>query len=238
MNPFKVTRESRDSDKHPESIAIGLILDETGSMQNTPREAQKALPKLMTALIEGGVKDPQVLFGACGDTANGEVASCQIGQFESGLEMEDDLGRMYMEGKGGGSNQESYQNAIYFFARHTSIDCFEKRGRKGYLFIVGDEHAYDVVRSREVEKLFGDTLQADIPLADIVAECQAKYDIYFVIPAHTHHGSDSSLFNYWEKLLGKGKVLRISDASQICEAVVGAVTGNAPSLADEKNVRL
>ena len=141
MNPYGVTRESRDSDEHPESIAIGVILDQTGSMKDTPREIQKVLPKLMTALVAGGVKDPQVLFGAVGDTTNHEVASCQIGQFESGLEMEDDLGRMYMEGCGGGSYEESYQNVIYFFARHTSIDCLEKRGRKGYLFIVGDEHA-------------------------------------------------------------------------------------------------
>ena len=62
MNPYGVTRESRDSDEHPESIAIGVILDQTGSMKDTPREIQKVLPKLMTALVAGGVKDPPSPF--------------------------------------------------------------------------------------------------------------------------------------------------------------------------------
>ena len=28
---------------------------------------------------------------------------------------------------------------MYFMARHTSLDCHEKRGQRGYLFIIGDE---------------------------------------------------------------------------------------------------
>ena len=240
LNPHKVTRESRDSTEHPDSIAIAVILDETGSMANTPREIQAVLPHLMTALIDGGVKDPQVLFGCVGDETNHEVASCQIGQFESGLEMEDNLGDMFMEGHGGGTNEESYQNVLYFFARHTSCDCFEKRGRKGFLFIVGDEMAYPIVKRNEVEKLFGDNLQDNIPLETIVAECQAKNEIYFIIPRHTNNGSSPAIFGYWEKLLGKGHVIRADDAAAVCTTVVNAVKGSTvPAPVDDTgNVRL
>lgn len=31
---------------------------------------------------------------------------------------------------------------MYFIARHTAIDCWEKHGCKGYLFLIGDEMAY------------------------------------------------------------------------------------------------
>ena len=37
---------------------------------------------------------------------------------------------------------ESYELAMYFMARHTALDCHEKRGKRGYLFIIGDEMAY------------------------------------------------------------------------------------------------
>jgi hypothetical protein len=238
MNPKGVTRESRDSDAHPNSVAIAVILDETGSMQSTPVEMQKVLPKLMTTIIEGGTPDPQVLFGAVGDTSNHEAASVQIGQFESGLEMEDDLGRMFMEGKGGGSNHESYQNVIYFFARHTSIDCHEKRGRKGYLFIVGDELPYAKVSRTEVELLFGDMLQDDLDTKDVIAECAQKYEIYYVIPRHTHNGNDSSIYNAWVKLLGDGHVLKIQDATQICDVVSKVVNNDKTPAADATNERL
>lgn len=44
---------------------------------------------------------------------------------------------------------ESYELAMYFMARHTSIDCYEKRGKRGYLFMIGDELAYPKVKRHE-----------------------------------------------------------------------------------------
>ena len=241
MNPHGVTRESRDSDEHPESVAIAVVIDQTGSMSGTPRVLQQALPKLMTQLVEGGCPHPQVLFAAVGDETNREKASLQIGQFESGIEMDDDLGKIYMEGMGGGSFQESYQNALYFFARHTEIDCHAKRGEKGYLFIVGDEQAYDHVKKNEIESLFGDDVQDDIPVADIVAEASEKYHVYFVIPAGTFHAGEDRLIDFWNGLLGADHVIQLPDASHICECVTTTVTtGETPRASTPKtrNVRL
>ena len=239
MDPRGVTRESRDSDAHPESLAIGVILDETGSMSGTPIVMREHLPKLMAELEKRGVKDTQILFGACGDADNNEIAPLQIGQFESGVEMAADLGKIFMEKKGGGTYQESYQNAIYFFARHTSCDCIEKRGRKGFLFIVGDEHAYDHVSRVEVERLMGDSLQADIPTTAIVEECAKKFDIYFVIPRGTSHYDDGRLHTYWRNLLGADRVILLSDAANIVDVIASAVSGApAASASNAKSVRL
>ncbi|HAO33838.1 MAG TPA: hypothetical protein DCQ84_12920, partial [Candidatus Competibacteraceae bacterium] len=49
------------------------------------------------------------------------------------------LRRLWLEKGGGGNACESYTLPWYFAATHTAIDCFEKRGKKGYLFTVGDE---------------------------------------------------------------------------------------------------
>lgn len=240
MDPKGIIRESRDSDEHPESLAIAVILDETGSMAGTPRVMQQALPALMRQLVDNGCEHPQVLFGAVGDETNNEAASLQIGQFESGIEMDDDLGRIYMEGMGGGSFHESYQNVLYFFARKTSCDCFEKRGVKGKLFLVGDELPYPHVFKHEIEKLFGDSVQDDIPVAEIIREAKEKWDIYFVIPAGTNHAGSAQLINTWTDLLGGAEfVLQIPNAADICTTVTATVTGQSiEAPAPNRNVRL
>src|SRR5437763_12622876 len=217
MNPFGVTlRESRDSDSHPESHGVAVLFDVTGSMQGVPRVLQARLPRLMGLLIRKGYLDhPQILTGAIGD-ATCDAAPLQVGQFESGIEIEEDLGRLYLEGGGGGHITESYELALYFMARHTSMDCHEKRGQRGYLFIIGDEIPYPVVKRGEVERVIGDRPQADIPVGDVLAELRKRYDVYFIIPRLTHHWDDEAVLSRWVELLGQNG-LRLEDPAGLCE---------------------
>lgn len=152
MNPFCKVRESRASDAHPDATAIAVIFDVTGSMGRVPRVLQSKLGGLMHLLLEKHyVSDPQLFFGAVGD-AHCDRVPLQIGQFESGLEMDDDLGKIYLEGGGGGQVHESYELALYFMATHTAIDCFDRRGRKGYLFTIGGEKPYSKLRRDHVRQ--------------------------------------------------------------------------------------
>lgn len=222
MNPHGKIRESRDSDLHPNSVAIGVVFDVTGSMGSVPRVLQTKLGSLMRLLIQRGyVTDPQVLFGAVGDAYCDRVP-LQIGQFESGLEMDDDLGKIYLEGGGGGQVHETYELAAYFFARHTSIDCYEKRGHKGYLFTIGDEKPYAVVRRQHVHDLIGDKLERDIPTAEIVAEVQQRYEYFHIIPTNTSHGESQEVQGEWKKLLGE-RVLMLTDEAAVCETIALAI---------------
>ena len=230
LDPKGKTRESRDSDAHPSSVAIGVIFDVTGSMGGIPLVLQKKLPQLMGLLLRKGyVDDPQILFGAVGDFF-ADKAPLQIGQFESGIEMDDDLGRLLLEGGGGGTYEESYQNALYYFARHTSIDCFEKRGKKGFLFLIGDEMPYPRSTKAEIAKLIGDDLTADVPLETIVAEAREKYHVFFVIPRGASHGADPKLHERWAGLLGPQNVLMLDEPDGVCEAIglaIGLCEGTA-----------
>jgi hypothetical protein len=226
LNPFGVKfRESRDSDAHPTSLAIGVFFDETGSMARIPVQFQTALQQLMGLLMRKGVVEhPQILIGAFGDASGGtEIAPLQVGQFESGIEMEDCLTNIYLEGLGGGQNTESYELAMYFMARHTSIDCFEKRNKKGYLFLTGDELYYPQVKAEEVKRLIGDTLQENIPIETIMEELQAMYDVYFLIPKGTNHYDAPWLLKGWQKLLGQ-QVLRLDDPDAISEVIASTIS--------------
>ena len=219
MNPLDVMREARDSEAHPESLAIMVMFDVTGSMHQVPVVLQKKLPTLNGLLTDKGyVEHPAVLMGAVGDKTC-DSASLQVGQFESGIEMDDDLERMFLEGGGGGSFEESYQNAIYFAARHTSIDCFEKREKKGYLFLMGDEMPYPNVSKDQIKALCGEELQADIPIKEIVEEAQRKYHVFFIIPAGTSHAGDPRLIERWEGIVGADHVLQLDSPDLVCETI-------------------
>ncbi|MBX3015726.1 MAG: hypothetical protein KF832_29675 [Caldilineaceae bacterium] len=222
MNPRGVTRESRDSATHPDSVAIAVLFDVTGSMGNVPRVLQTKLGKLMRMLVQKGyVAHPQVLFGAVGD-AHCDTVPLQIGQFESGLEMDDDLGKIFIEGGGGGQVHESYELAVYFMARHTAIDCADQRGKKGYLFTIGDEKPYPVVARQQVRKHIGDSLQHDLTIEAICQEVQRRYHHFHIIPTHTTHGQNAEIQSCWQALLGE-RVLLLEDEAAVCETIALAV---------------
>ena len=63
-----IFRECLDSAEHPNTIPIQLYLDVTGSMGRIPHDMIKdGLPTLMGSLIQNGVKDASLMFGAVGD---------------------------------------------------------------------------------------------------------------------------------------------------------------------------
>ena len=234
LNPFGVgVRESRDSDEHPQSLAIAVLFDVTGSMRGVPRTLQAKLPQLLGLLLRKGyVADPQIMFGAIGD-ATCDRAPLQVGQFESDNRMDDDLGRILLEGGGGGQKTESYELALYFMARHTAADCYEKRGRRGYLFIIGDEMAYPGVTPAEAREVIGDGLEARIPLDALVAEVTAKWDTYYILPAGASYVGDRQVLGFWRDLIGQN-VIELADLDAVCETIALTVGlgENAISLDD------
>lgn len=237
-------RESRDSDAHPASNAIVVGLDVTGSMSSIPRVMQTKLAGLMRMLLaKNYLADPHVLFGAIGDGFSDRVP-LQVGQFESGIEMDADLNNLFLEAGGGGTMSESYELFYYFMARHTAIDCFEKRNKRGYLFTVGDELCYPVVSKDMVASVIGDTLQEDIPTAEIIQECMKMYECYHIIPSGANHTGDSRLLTGheqrgervpgWTELLNQN-VVQLDNVDLVCETIA-AIIGVAEGVADASTI--
>lgn len=217
-------RESRDSDDHPESNAIGVLFDVTGSMGDIPAHfAKDKLGGLMAALVTKGViPHPQVLFGAIGDSYS-DTTPFQVGQFESGIEMDKCLTDIFIEGGGGGQVSESYGLAHYFFARHTAIDCWEKRGKKGYLFTLGDEMVHPKITRSEAEQIFGDKLQDDENVRDLIRECEGRYNVFhIVVGGGSSHGDDPKIMKSWRDLLGE-RVLKLDQPDDVCEMITATI---------------
>ena len=219
LDPTNIgVRESRDSDEHPHSTPIAVLFDVTGSMGTVPRTLQTKLPQLLGLLTRKGyATDPHLLFGAIGDATCDRVP-LQIGQFESDNRMDEDLARIVLEGGGGGQRRESYELAMYFMARHTSLDSVVQRGRRGYLFIIGDEMAYPQVKPKEVKRFVGDKLGEPIGIEAMLAELRRTFDVYYIMPAAAGWGGDAEILGYWRKLLGQ-QVIELDDLDAVCETI-------------------
>jgi hypothetical protein len=235
MDPKGVrVRECRDSAEHPESLGIVFALDVTGSMGQIPvLLATHELPKFMNVLTSCEVRDAQVLFMAVGD-ATCDSAPLQVGQFETTAELMDQwLTRTYLESGGGGGGEESYELALYFLAQHTEMDCFVKRGRRGYVFMTGDENPYPVLSRHIADSVIGDRLDEDLKAAEIVAELQKTFVPFFLIPDHTRRVRCET---QWRSLLGE-HVLCMESAEDVCYVSAGALLLSEQLVHDAKSLR-
>ncbi|MGW0179231.1 hypothetical protein [Nocardia sp. NPDC003345] len=219
LDPFGVrTRECRDSAEHGNSLPIAVLFDVTGSMGRVPIIMQRKLGKLHGLLRDRGyADDPQILFGAIGD-ADTDRAPLQVGQFESDNRMDEQLRTILLEGGGGGQKSESYELAAYFMAEHVVTDAWEKRGAKGYLFLIGDELNKPRLASRHIRAVLGDHIRTDISVESIYRELAERWHIHYILPNQSSYYRDPEIAAHWHGLLGQN-FLRLDDPGAVCELI-------------------
>ena len=222
-------RESRDSTDNPESNAIIVGLDVTGSMGGILEDVAKRLGEMVLEIYKRKpVAGPQIMFNAIGDYPAGDRIPFQTTQFESDIKIAEQLTSLVFGKQGGGNNFESYPLAWYFAARHTSIDCYEKRGKKGFIFTMGDDGYPSALSVNEINDVFGDSIEKAIPTSEILAEVNRKYEVFHLCLAQggSHKESD---YKRWQDLLGERAIL-VTDSSKIPEIIISlleALSGKA-----------
>lgn len=205
-------REARDSDAHPNTVPVQLYLDVTGSMGHIPHQFIKnGLPTMISTIIQRGVKDVALMFGAIGDHECDNFP-LQVAQFESGDEELDMwLERTYLEGRGGGNEGESYGLAWYFAGNHVVTDA-NKRGKKGFVFTIGDEPFLRTYPQSALKTIMGQTCKAQgtLKAEELLAQATKFNHVYHI---HLNHG-----FRYldpqWKQLLGDNLIV-MEDYTQI-----------------------
>lgn len=232
MSPFGINvRESCDSDEHPESLAIIIALDVTGSMGTVPHYlVQEGLPHIMDKIIESGIKDPQVLFLGIGDHEC-DTSPLQVGQFESSDELLDKwLTDVYLEGGGGGNMGESYSLAWYFAANHTAIDCFEKRNQKGILFTIGDEPCLPNIPKSAIKGIMGEGQFENFESSALLNAAREKYDVFHVHIRETSSGSRRDRIDHWRQLIQDNLLIanRHEDVAEIISEAIVATINDKP----------
>jgi hypothetical protein len=227
LNPLNVaTRESRDSVDNPQSTAMIVGVDVTGSMGRYAKDiASESMGVLFQEIFDRKpITDPHLMFMGIGD-ANCDTAPLQVSQFEADNRIIDQLTDIYLE-SGGGCNQfESYNLPWYFAAMHTSIDCFEKRGKKGYLFTLGDEETPGPLTRAQIKEFIGDDVERDYSSQELLKMAQKTYHVFHVIieqGSHCRNGNLPKVQGKWKDLMGQ-YVLSVSDHTKLSEVIVSAI---------------
>jgi hypothetical protein len=226
LDPRRIAcRESRDSALNPASTALIVALDVTGSMGMVADAlARQGLGTMVEEVLRRKpVTDPHILCMGVGDAAC-DHAPLQVTQFEADIRIAEQLEQIWLEKGGGGNTCESYDLPWYFAAMHTSIDCFEQRGKKGYLFTVGDEEAPAGLTSVQIARVIGDRVQNDLGPRELLTMASRMYHVFHVIVEEGSYAGAHlpKVVDSWTALLGQ-RVLRLADHRRLAEVIVSAI---------------
>ncbi|MBT9554470.1 MAG: VWA domain-containing protein [Myxococcales bacterium] len=233
MSPaFMKPRESRDSPLHPSSVGVVFALDVSGSMGAIPHQmATRTLPTFMKC-VTAVIPDPQILFIAFGN-AWADRSPIQVGQFESEAALIDRwLGLIHLEGGGGGVG-ESYEIAMWVAAHHTKMDCFEKRKKKGYYFMTGDERTFGTLNAAQVQSLFRETIPTDRTTNEVAEALLETFHVFMLIPDPSHI-EDAGCVAFWQHFLRERVIVvpNPEDMAVVAATLIGIQEGQLRSDAD------
>jgi hypothetical protein len=215
-------RESVDSVDNPTSTPIIVGLDVTGSMETVLEAmAKQGLKTLFEEIYKRKpVKDPHVLVAAIGD-AYCDSAPLQVSQFEADLRIAEQLEKLFLERGGGGNGSEGYGLVHYFAAKHTKVDSFEKRKKKGYLFTIGDDGPTPEVTAEQLRQFIGDVEPEDYTAEQLLTMASKQWEIFhlMVTEGETH---SAHVEQRWRKLLGE-RALLLTDHTKMAEVIVSTI---------------
>ena len=197
-------------------VVIGV--DGTGSMGDAAFVLHDKLPMFWGQIEQQGyLKDFALSFAMVGDV-NSDHAPLQICPFAKGAALDEWIGRLYIEGNGGGQGMESYETLAYFYARH--VDFTHPKAHKPYLFLIGDESYYPEVPAGAVRDLIGDRLKTSLSAAQIFGELMEKYQVYML---HVrYNGGDKAVCKDWKKILGQNFIL-LKEPKAVVDVVLGII---------------
>lgn len=238
-DPSKMkVRESRDSKDNPLSTAIIVGLDVTGSMGYLSEEiAKNSLNKTMVEIYDKQpVTNPHIMFQAIGDSKS-DSAPLQATQFEADIRIAEQLLDVFFESGGGGNGGESYCLSWYFADTRTDIDCYNKRGKKGYIFTIGDECCHEKLTRVEIKRVFGDDVERDYSAKELYQSAALKYNIFHIVMKAGSYKTQNS-GQEWEKLI-PGHVIELgpSQLKYLAELFVSVMQlsegGNKKDIVDQ-----
>jgi hypothetical protein len=229
LNPKGVlVRESRDSHVNPESNAIIVGVDVTGSMGMIAEYFIKTGLGILfeEILTRKPVTDPHLMVMAIGDV-HSDRSPLQVSQFEADIKITEWLEKVHVEHGGGANNSESYHLPLYFAANHTSIDCFEKRGKKGYLFTIGDEFTPPALTKEQITRFIGDTPQTNFTYNELFEAASKTYNVYHIIIAEgaCARRQLDDVTREWTALIGQHAIV-LSDYKKLSELIVSIIEIN------------
>lgn len=237
-----IIRESLDSPGTPESKGLVWQLDVTGSMSHLPGIIIKNLGTMMTLFKAKNVLPGVHIMSMTSADSYGDRHPVQATCFESGNEIENALLKFQLGGGGGGPgsvwSHETYGLAMLFAAHYAKMDCLEKRGEKGYYFIIGDERAYDTIQASHAKQYLDIDLESDISFDDVLAKLREKFEVYWLYPIQAdYYRIDPSIHQHWKQVFG-ANYIEVEQADTMASTMVALVAAREGMAEDDVNSAL
>ncbi len=219
-------RESVDGDDNPESTPIIIALDVTGSMgpilDKIAREGLKTVCE--EVYNRKPVTDPHICVLGIGDVES-DSSPFQATQFEADVRIFEQLEKLYLEGGGGGNHYESYILAWYFAKMRTKTDSFSKRGKKGFLFTIGDEEITPRLTKAAIERFFGDKQARDYSAQDLFSLVYPEWNVYHIVIKEGSHArmAFASVKESWDRVIGGQRTIPLDDYTALGETIVSLI---------------
>lgn len=220
LDPAKIKfRESRDSAANPNSTPVILAVDVTGSMGILAEHiVRRDLGIIMSAIYDKKpVSDPHIMCMAIGDACC-DQAPLQVTQFEAAVNpLTEQVMKIWLEGGGGGNDGESYALPWLFAAAKTKCDAI-KKGRKGYLFTIGDESCLPTITKEQARKFLDVPGESDID-AKLLHDHLAKDWNVFHLIVETSATETQGAIARWKALLGERAIV-VPNHENLAEGIV------------------
>ena len=230
-------RESRDSEEHPVTTPVIVGLDVTGSMGMIPEELVKnGLGIFVDNLLQSKqIPGPHILFAGIGDAVAHDQAPLQVTQFEADNSICDQLTDIWLEGRGGGNNFESYDLAWAFAAYKTQTDAWEKRQEKGFLFTVGDEMFPWSTDTKYFNSVIGSDVMSNPTPEKLLEKALERWHVYHIIieeGSYVRNYSLDKVKNSWQQHLYK-RAITLSDYKYLPQVMTTAISLESGKSLDE-----
>lgn len=226
-DPAKIgLRESRDSAISPNSTAISLFLDVTGSMGMLAEKMMRGDLNTTASELQNRapVSDPQIMIGAVGD-AECDTSPLQLTQWESSTVLAKQTTELFLEGGGGANVGESYLLPHVFLSRKSEMDCWTKRGRKGFLVTIGDEPVLERVTRAQATKFLGVQLEHDLSAEECILQASERFELLHIVVAQGNGcagGRRDRVVSQWNRLLPQRTIV-LEDHTKLAETIVSAI---------------
>lgn len=199
---------------------IVFAVDVTGSMGEWVKIIYDKFPMFYGQLnLHEYAYDPTVSFCAVGDAECSKVP-LQISPFSSGLDIDSNITKLFLEGGGGGNLRESYELAAYFYLEKCNLINHEFP----FLFITGDEAFFNEVTAKNIQKIFGgDKISQNLNSREVFKSLKDKFNVFHLRKKFEDENKEKGMYKQWSDTLGPERVLQVNCPKACIDVILGAL---------------
>lgn len=168
-------------------------------------------------LMQKYLSEPAISLCAIGDCNSDEVPF-QVSNFSQGMDIDNLISKLYLEGGGGGSFYESYELGAYFYTMRTVFQNTEVP----FFFLTGDEGYYDNMPADIVKKIFYTDVKKELKSKERWQLLKKKFNV-FLIKKPYEGPNEEKILKQWNETLGEERVLMISHPKACIDVILGAI---------------